>query len=139
MWSKSHSVVTKKVTKEQIWKLFKDVNNWNTWDKGIEYAKMEGEFVKGNYFQLKPKGGPEMKIQIKEVIENKLFIDFTKFPGAKMYGEHTFEETSEGLRITTTMKMEGILGFLWRKIVANGIVEALPSDMLDQIEAASKL
>lgn len=139
MWTKSHSIVTKEATKEQLWKLFADVNNWQTWDTGIEYAKMEGKFEKGNFFELKPKGGPKLKIKLIEAIENQKFVDFTSFPLAKMYGEHTFEETPHGLKITTTMKVEGILGFLWRKIVAEDIVNSLPAEMADQIKHASKL
>lgn len=139
MWTRSHSIVTKKVTKEQLWKLFADVNSWHTWDKGVEQAHIEGKFEKGNHFMLQPKGGPKLKISIVEAIENKSFTDFTKFPLAKMYGEHTFIDTKDGLKITTTMKVEGILGFLWRRLVAQKIVDALPGDMQDQVEAASKL
>jgi hypothetical protein len=139
MWTKSHSIVTKEVTKEQMWKLFSDVNNWHSWDKGIEIAKLEGKFEKGNHFMFQPKGGPKLKIAIIEAVENQKFTDFTKFPLAKMYGEHTFEDTSNGLKITTTMKVEGILRFLWVKIVAQKIVDGLPNDMQDQIKAATKL
>ena len=66
MWTKSYSIVTKEATKEQMWKLFADVNNWHTWDNGIEFAKMEGKFEKGNHCILKPKEGPDnMQDQIK--------------------------------------------------------------------------
>lgn len=139
MWTKSHSIITKEVTKEQMWKLFSDVNNWHTWDSGIEFAKLEGKFEKGNHFMFQPKGGPKLKIGITEAIENKKFVDFTKFPLAKMYGAHLFEETADGLKITTTMTVEGILSFLWIKIVAQKIVDGLPNDMQEQIKAASKL
>jgi hypothetical protein len=139
MWTKSHSIVTNEVTKQQMWNLFADVNNWHTWDTGIEFAKLEGKFEKGNHFMFQPKGGPKLKIGIIEAVENKKFTDFTKFPLAKMYGEHTFEDTSNGLKITTTMKVEGLLGFLWVKIVAQKIADALPADMREQIKAASKL
>ncbi len=139
MWTKSHSIVTKDVTKEQLWKLFANVNQWHSWDEGVEYAKMEGKFEKGNHFLLKPKGGPKVKIQLVETIENRKFVDMTRFPLAKMYGEHTFEEAPHGLKITTTMKVEGLLGFLWRKIVAQGIVDSLPSEMANQVKVASKL
>ena len=139
MWSKSYSITTKDATKEQMWKLFSHVNTWHIWDEGIEYAKMEGKFEKGNTFELKPKGGPKLKIKLLETIENTKFVDLTNFPFAKMYGEHTFEDTPQGLKITTTMSVEGILGFLWRKIVAQNIVDNLPTEMTAQIKYASTL
>ena len=139
MWTKSHSIVTKKATKEQIWKLFANVNNWHTWDEGVEYANIEGAFEKGNHFILKPKGGPKVKIALIETIVNKKFVDCTKFLLATMYGEHIFEETTEGLKMTTTMTVKGPLTFLWVKLVAKNIVEHLPKEMQTQAETASKL
>lgn len=139
MWTKSHSIVTKEVTKEQMWKLFADVNNWQTWDEGIEFAKIDGKFEKGNFFTLRPKGGPNVKVELLETVENKSFLDVTKFPLAKMFDSHTFEETPQGLKITNTITVAGILGFLWRKIVAQKIVDSLPIDMQNQIKSASKL
>jgi hypothetical protein len=139
MWTRTYSTVTTAITKEQIWKLFADVNNWHTWDEGIEYARMEGGFERGNHFLLRPKGGPNVKIALVETIENRKFVDLTSFPLAKMYGEHLFEETAAGLKITSTISVEGPLRFLWVKLVAKKIADALPSDMEQQIKAAQKL
>jgi hypothetical protein len=139
MWTQSHSIVTNEATKEQMWKLFADVNNWKAWDSGIDYAQMEGKFEKGNFFELKPKGGSKVKIQLVETIENQKFVDLTTFPLAKMYGEHTFEETAGGLKITTTMKVEGLLSFLWVKLVAKDIADNLPIEMPEQVKFASTL
>jgi hypothetical protein len=139
MWSKSYSIVTNEVTKEQMWKLFSDVNNWDKWDNGIEYAKITGKFEKGTFFVLKPKDGPKVKIELLETIENQIFLDLTRFPLAKMYDEHKFEETPQGLMITATITVKGILGFLWKKLVAQNIVNGLPAEMSEQIKYASKL
>jgi len=139
MWTRTHSITTRECTKEQLWKLFSNVNDWATWDEGVESAKIEGEFTKGNVFILRPKGGPTVKIKLIETTPNHSFTDMTTFPLAKMYGEHVFEETPEGLKITTTMKVAGILGFFWRKIVAQPIVDALPKEMIAQVNYASKL
>ena len=139
MWTRSHVVITKEVTKEQMWKLFSDVNNWQTWDESIEFAHLDGKFEQGNFFVFQPKGGPKIKLKILEAIENYKFVDLTTFPFAKMYGDHTFEETPDGLKLTTTMIVEGFLGFLWKKLVAQKIVDDLPKDMAIQIKAASKL
>ena len=139
MWTKSHTLVTKDVTREQMWRLFANVNDWHTWDKGIEFAKLEGKFEKGNSFLLRPKGGPNVKVTLLETVKNKSFLDVTSFPMAKMYDEHIFEDTVEGLKITNTITVKGLLGFLWVKIVAKKITDALPADMQEQIKAASKL
>ena len=139
MWSKSYSVVTNKVTQSQMWKLFSDVNNWHHWDEGIEYAKLSGEFEMGNVIALKPKGAPEVKVELLEVIPFKSFLDVTQFPLAKMYDSHSFEETPEGLRITDTITVKGLLSFLWVKLVASKIVAGLPVEMKKQIEWAKNL
>ena len=139
MWTKTHSITTKKVTKEQMWKLLSDVNNWHTWDNSCEFAKIDGKFEKGNYFNLQPKGGPSVKVKLLEVVENKSSLDVTTFPLAKMYTFHQFEETKDGLKIIQTISVTGILGFLWIKIVAQKLADALPVDMQEQVKAAQKL
>ncbi|MEG1024389.1 MAG: polyketide cyclase [Flavobacterium sp.] len=139
MWTRSYCVTTTEITKEQIWKLTTDINKWKKWDDTVEDSLLLGEFRVGNYFLLKPKGGPKVKIKLVEVIENKKFTDLTVFPLAKMYGEHTYEDTSDGLKISVTMTVKGILSFLWVKLVAKGIVDHLPADIANQIENAKKI
>ena len=139
MWTRSYSVTTKDVTKEQMWNLFADVNNWPSWDEGIEFTELKGKFEKGNFFILKPKGGPKLKVELLETLVNKSFLDVTTFPLAKMYDNHTFEETPYGLKITNTISVKGILAFVWVKLVARDIVKALPGDIKRQIETAGKL
>jgi hypothetical protein len=139
MWSKSYSLTTKKITKEQIWKLYSNVDQWHTWDSGTELAKLEGEFKTGTFFAFKPRGGPNLRLELLEVIQFKKFTDLTRFPLARMTGEHLYEETVDGLKMTVTMTVSGPLSFIWRKLVAENIVKGLPNDMLVQIKAASKL
>ncbi|WP_316823903.1 SRPBCC family protein [Pedobacter miscanthi] len=139
MWTKSYSIVTKDATKEQMWKLFSDVNNWHTWDDGIEYAKLNGNFEEGNHIELMPKGGPKVKINLLETVVNESFLDVTNFPFAKMFDNHTFEETEHGLKVTNTLTVKGALGFLWVKLVAGKMADALPVDMMNQIKTASRL
>jgi hypothetical protein len=139
MWSKSYSITTKEITKEQIWKLTTDINNWNKWDPTVEHSKLLGSFSVGTYFELKPKGGPKVKIKLIEVIENIKFSDETRFPLATMTGEHLYEETNDGLKITITMSVTGFLSFLWIKLVAQDIVNHLPEDIQNQINHAKLL
>jgi hypothetical protein len=135
MWIRKHSQVYNNITKEKIWDLWKDVNNWHKWDNDIEHGRIDSPFAVGNYFFIKPKGMSEINLQLVEVEEKRKYTDLYKFFGAKLYGSHEIEELKEGVRLTTSIKVTGPLKFIWIKLVARGIVDTLP----DQMEALVKL
>lgn len=140
MWSKSYSKKVKGITADQIWKVWVDINQWNTWMDDIEYAKMEGEFKVGNTYLLKPQGGPEVKIEILRVEKNINFTDLTRFPLATMTGSHDFIWHGDELEIKTTMTVQGPLSFVWRKIVGEGVangMEVQTEQLLDRIRKIS--
>lgn len=136
MWSKTYSIATDEVTREQMWKLFTDVNNWHIWDSGVEYAQLNGPFEQGNHILLKPKGGPKIKIVLSKIMEKQLFITVSFFPLAKIYHEHLFEETSDGLRISYTITVKGVLSFLWVKLIVQNLFNSIPKDVVKQINIA---
>lgn len=72
MWTKSCSKTFKNVSKEKIWKLWSDVDNWTNWHDDLDYTKLHGPFETGSYFILKPKGGPKVKIRLVEVKRARL-------------------------------------------------------------------
>lgn len=136
MWSKTYSKKVKGLKAEQAWKVWTDVNQWHTWQGDIEYAKLEGEFKVGNTFLLKPKGGPQVNIEIIKVETNRQFTDLTRFPGARMYGSHEFVTHGDELEIKTTMSIDGLLSFLWRKIVAEDVANGMMAQTENLIEKA---
>lgn len=129
MWVRSHSKIYQGVKKDDIWRPWIDVNNWSKWHGDLDYCKMEGPFVVGNHFMLKPKGASAVKIELTEIEEGKKFTDCTKFFGAKMYDTHELEETKEGLRLTNTLVVKGPLKFLWIKLVAQNVAASVPQEM----------
>jgi hypothetical protein len=139
MWSETYSKKVKGLKAEQVWKIWTDVNQWHTWQGDIEYAKLEGEFKVGNTFLLKPKGGPRVSIEIIKAEQNRQFIDLTRFPGAKMYGSHEFVTHGDELEIKTTMSIDGLLSFLWRKIVAEGVANGMMAQTENLIEKAKSV
>ena len=139
MWSKTYSKTVKGLSAEQVWKVWTDLNQWHTWQSDIEYAKLEGEFKVGNTFLLKPKGGPQVKIEIIQVAENKQFMDLTRFPGARMYGSHEFVMHGDELEIKTTMSIEGWLSLLWRKLVAEDVANGMSEQTANLIEKAKNV
>jgi hypothetical protein len=139
MIQKTFSTITTEIAKEQIWKLMSNINDWKTFDETVEYSELQGEFKAGSSFILKPKGGPKVKIILMDVQPPHYFKDKTTFPLAQMYGEHWYEDTQLGLKITVTMTMAGLLSALWNKLVMKNIVEHLEDDITLQIAAAKKI
>ncbi len=121
--------VVESISKETIFKFWADVNNWAKWNDDINSAILEGEFKKGSFFTLDLKNGQKVKIELLEVEPNRSFTDLTKFPLAKMYGIHEIVEKDGKIELVGTIKIEGILSFLWTKIVAQGVADSLGSDM----------
>lgn len=131
MWSKTYSKRVRGVRAETVWKVWTDVNQWHTWQSDIEYAKLDGEFKLGKLFKFKPKGGPEISIEIVKHDPGRQFTDLTRFPGARMLDSHELISHGDELEIRTTLSIEGILSFLWRKIVAENVANG----MAEQTEA----
>jgi hypothetical protein len=136
MWSKTYSKKVKGLNAEQVWRVWTDINQWHTWQSDIEYAKLEGEFKVGNTFLLKPRGGPKVKIELIKVEPNRVFTDLTRFPLARMYGSHEFVIHGDELEIKTAMSIEGLLSFLWRKLVAEDVANGMREQTENLIQKA---
>jgi hypothetical protein len=126
MWTRSYSKTVKGLTAAEVWKVWTDVDRWHLWQDDIEFARMNGEFRAGGTFRFKPKGGPELTLELSHVQPHASFVDITRFPLARMVDSHELIERDDTLEIKTTVKMEGPLAFLWRKLVGEDVVKSLP-------------
>jgi hypothetical protein len=136
MWNKAHSKIYQSVKKEAVWDLLIDVNNWPNWHANLEYCKMEGEFIVGNYFWLKPKKAPIAKVYIIEAEAYTHFADCTKFLGAKIYNTYTLEEIKGSLRLHHKILVTGILKWVWVILVAKNIAANIPGEMDSLVKLA---
>jgi hypothetical protein len=125
MWTKSYSTTVKGIDVDRLWRVWSDVDAWNRWQGDLDFAQLEGTFTAGSTFLLKPKGGPKVRIELLTVEPNRRFVDLTRFPLARMYGEHEFIARGDEVEIRTSVSVEGALGFLWRKLVAEGVARSL--------------
>lgn len=135
MWIRTFSKTYSGVSKEKIWQLWTDINNWPSWHGDLDYCKLEGKFEVGNHFMLKPKGVKAVKIVLTEIIPGQSFTDCTNFFGAKMYDTHSLEETPEGLKLSNKLVVTGPLSWLWIKLVAQNVADTVP----EETEALIKL
>lgn len=136
MWQESWSTTVTDLTPEQIWKIWSDMSIRHEWDDDTEWATMDGPFREGAIFYMKIKKGPKLKMIITECKPYEKFTDTYYFPFARLDGTHQMEKTTDGLRITTTIKMTGPLRWIWRKLVAEKIVSTLPHQTELLIELA---
>ncbi|MBS0184885.1 MAG: polyketide cyclase [Proteobacteria bacterium] len=139
MWMRTYSQTFQNVTKEAIWELWTDINQWPTWHNDLYFCTFDGPFEVGNYFMLKPKGMRAVKIILTEIEKGHKFTDCTSFFGAKMYDTHELEETSKGhLKLTNTLKVTGPLKWLWIKFVAQNVANTVPEEMEALVNLARK-
>ena len=125
-------------TKEQIWKLWTDVPNWNIWDKDVETSELFGDFRKGSKGVLKPVNGPKTKFVMTECEQLNSFTDRTFLPLCKMDFVHTATETADGLEITHKVVMTGLTTFIFSKLVGKNIEKGLSKAVEKLIKIAEK-
>lgn len=97
-------------------------NNWNKWDDGLEFTKIEGVAKSGASFVLKPKGGPNVKMTIDEIEPYRL-VDTAHLFLAKMRTSHEYVQSGDLTTIQFSVEVWGALGFFWRKVVAENQVK----------------
>jgi hypothetical protein len=134
VWTKSYSLKVENVDPEKIWNVWTDVNQWNTWQNDIEFAKLNSKLKLGSKISFRPKGGPSILLEIVEFEDKKKFTDVTRFPLAKMYDAHELIIAGNIVEIKTTVSIKGPLSFIWKKIVAENIVKDLPKQTKSLIE-----
>lgn len=130
---REYTIITKEISQKEIWDLITDVNNWKSWNKTVVDSYIEGNFEAGKSFMLHPKGAGKVNVFIEEVISNSYYKDVTRFPLAQLFGEHSYENTKDGLKITIKLTMKGFLSPLWYALVMKDISKQLSSDIAKQI------
>lgn len=135
MWATEAKHKTK-AKKEQIWKLWTDVRNWNMWDDSVEFSELFGEFKAGSKGILKSKGGPKTKFTITECSKFKSFTNTSVLPFCKMDFVHTITETKDGIEIIHKVVMTGFMTFLFSKIIGGKLKSGLPGVVKKLVKTA---
>jgi hypothetical protein len=121
VWTAEYTLVTD-ASKESIWKAWADVENWKSWDEGLEWCRMEGEFKAGTAYTLKPKGGSEAKAIITECQPMQRFSDVTSLPLAKLEFSHELKDEKDGLHVTHRITITGLLAFFFVQVIGKDTV-----------------
>ena len=116
-------------TPEHIFSLYKNVSNWNFWDKEVKESSLSGPFTEGSMGSLTPKKGPKSKILLSKVEENKSFTVESKLPLCTMYFEHVLAPTDNGVLVTHRAKFEGPLSFIFGYLIGRAIKQGFPTTL----------
>lgn len=127
MWIRSYNKTFADVKREDVWKIWVDVNNWQKSAPDLEYCKMDGSFAVNNHIILKPQNGPEMDLTITEVAHGYKFTTCHTFFGAKMSVAHELEEVTNGLKIRYTITLKGLLKWIWVRRCVQNFADSAPS------------
>jgi hypothetical protein len=139
MWSKQFSKKYNNVSAKQVWDVWTDINQWQTWQDDIDFAKLDLPFTEGSTFAFRPKGGPDLKLELTEVTPLKSFTDLTQFPSAKMYDQHEIIIHNDGIELKMTLTIKGPLAFLWKKIVAENVANGFEKQSDKLVERVLKI
>ena len=91
-----------------IWALWTDINNWSTWNAGIEASQLTGPFVSGAEFSMTPSGQEAMTSRLVRVEEGVVFTDETTLDDICVTVEHRIEPLDGNtLRIVYSARVVG--------------------------------
>ena len=115
MWNTEASHVTT-AHPGTVWRLWRNVPEWNAWDESLTSSSLDGDFVVGNNGTLTPRGAPNaLAFQLLEVTPLQRFDNESHMPGTTLRFSHRLETTPQGTRITHRVT---ITGEAWQRCVA---------------------
>jgi hypothetical protein len=127
MWKAQFEMLTD-VSAEALHDAITDIDNWNKWDVGLEYTRLQGRMAPGATFILKPKGGPRVRMTIDDVRPYTL-VDTAHLIGAKLRTTHEYVPTDSGTKIHLGIEVWGPLEFLWRKMLGESQIKEAPTQL----------
>ncbi len=99
---------TTSASRSTIWSLWTDINNWSSWNAGVEQAKLVGPFVTGAEFSMTPGGQEAMTSRLIRVEDGVAFTDETVLDDICVTVEHRIEPLDGGkLRIVYSARVTG--------------------------------
>ncbi len=115
------------------------MENWHTWDHGIEYSLIEGPFLVGTKGKLKPKGGPLVHTELTAVEFPKSFVDESQLPLTRIIVSHQMEREGNVTKVTHRVEMKGFLSPLFAILIGRKMKKNMPKEMEAMVRKAETL
>jgi hypothetical protein len=118
-----------KASRQTIWKIWTDVDNWAIWDTELKESKLETEFKLGAKGSLIPKKGLKAAFEITELKDGESYAFTTKLPLAELKVRRFFSEKTDKTEFVHEVSFAGFLGGLWGIILGGTFKAVLPKVM----------
>lgn len=112
-----------------IWLRYSDVSSWSEWDGEVESASIDGPFETGAKGRLQPKGAPRTTFRITAIEKERHFSVVSCLPLTRLILSHTITPTGDGSIFSHRVEMEGLLTFLFARVVGPKMRLSLPNAM----------
>src|SRR5436305_445759 len=107
MWFSEYAQETT-ATREQIWRVWADVEQWPTWNPDIEQIELSGPFAAGSRIVMKPFGEEPVELRIAAANEPSCFVDEADLGQIVVRTTHRAARLDdERTRITYRMEITG--------------------------------
>ena len=125
MWEVSAETVAK-VDSASIWALWKDPGRWKDWNEQIATASLMGPFAEGTTAKIRFKRSPvALRFVITKLDDGRVFVDETRFPGARMGHEHLIDPVAGQTRIVHRLFIDGPLERIYALMMGRQMKRAI--------------
>ncbi len=113
-----------------------DMATWPEWNADTAWVRLDGPFTQGATGTLKPRGGPKVRFEVTR-LDDEHFVDVSRMPGGRVTFAHQVRAVEAGTRIDVAVSIDGPLGRVWRRVLAEGFRSSLQPD-LDALVATAE-
>ena len=133
-----HTVETT-ATPTQIWRVWQDVENWNSWDHDLESSGINGPFQVGTMGYLKFKDSPLLKTLLTRVEPLKIFVQEAKLSLATVIMTHIISTIGDKTHVTIQTEIRGPLALFYFLLLGRSIRKKVPIEVLEMLKKAKFL
>ncbi len=117
-------------SKETIFDIYRDVEQWNAWDPDTKESFLSGPFEVGSKGRLVPAKGSSVPIEMTKMVPNKEFTVESRLPLFRMVFDHELMEKKNGTQVVHRVTFSGPLKFFFVRFVEPQVREGLPKTMI---------
>jgi hypothetical protein len=113
----------------QFFARWADVASWPKWSADIAWARLDAPFAVGSSGVLKPKKGLKTRVVIEHLEPERLYVDVSRLPGARLTFHHAVTPREGGCTIEVRVWIDGRAARVWSRQLGEGFRNSTPADL----------